>query len=282
MGNGMLGMGFTLTGISTIRRDTSYPVNFNANDRFILDGEKLVYIGGTEDRYHMERENFTLIQAFGFDEGPTGAESSSSYWVVTGKNGTKMYYGFNDADHNDTAKDGRIEAIGHTGKALIWSLSRVEDVYGNYYTIDYYEDAINGDYYPLKITWTKASGVQAANTVDFLYDNNQRTDHGPMYFPSKMDRDERVKWIVVKTNGHLVRKYRIDYGPNGSSSGRSRIETITEYGSDGSVPGYDGTGVRVNGSYQPGSTESTLPPTIMGWREGGRNMVINIETMVFW
>jgi hypothetical protein len=51
---------------------------------------------------------------------------------VTQKDGTKMYFGYMTALHS-AGTDGRIEAVGKNGRALLWSLSKVEDVHGNYY-----------------------------------------------------------------------------------------------------------------------------------------------------
>ncbi len=259
-GNGMLGVGWSLGGLSIITRDSSYPVTFNdSTDHFLLDGQKLVL--GSDGYYHTEKESYVRIEL-------TNSGSSNYYWIVTLKNGTKMYYGLDDDDH-DSTNDGYVKAVGITGgKALVWCLSRAEDVNGNYYIVRYSEDDTNGDYYPLNIEWTKPNATAGfSHTVEFFYDsdtsgNAARTDHGPLYIPTKLDLDERMKWIVVKTGGstkQLVRKYRIDYS-YGTSTKRSKIDSITEYGNNGtSWPTYDSpTSLRVARNYTPDG--SALPP----------------------
>ena len=44
MGNGILGMGWSLGGLSVIVRDPSYGINFNENDHYIYNGQKLIPI----------------------------------------------------------------------------------------------------------------------------------------------------------------------------------------------------------------------------------------------
>gem|GEM_PF-2131428 len=230
-GNGQLGVGWALSGLPVIARDVAYPVNFDGNDHYVYNGQKLIYNTAT-GYYHTEKESYERIQVFNMD-------TSSSYWVVTQKDGTKLYFG--------NTNDSRIDAVGKDGKAVAWALNKVIDTSGNYYTVSYYEDTAGGDFYPAAITWTQNDAAQpsAVNSVEFSYE--QRTDRWPMYVPTLVDMDNRMKWITVKVGGNLLRKYRIDY-ENGSSTGLSRLTTIQEYGSDG---------------------VSTLPPIKFQWQEGG-------------
>ena len=218
-GNGMLGMGWSLVGLPVICRDPSYGIYYDDRDHYIYNGEKL--IPDNDGYYHTERESFIRIEAFNLN-------SPSSYWIVTLKNGTKMYFG--------SSTDSHIDAVGKGGKAYLWALKKVVDVHGNYYEVEYHEDVDNGDYYPIRITYTKndAHPLQAYRTVEFSYED--RTDHGPMYhFSAKMDMDKRLKWITVKVGENLLRKYRLDY-EYGSSTGRSRMVAVQEYGCDGNAP----------------------------------------------
>jgi hypothetical protein len=249
-GNSFLGMGMQLGGLSAITRDQSYGITFGASDHFLLDGQKLVKTANWV--YHPERETYQKIEA------SSDPNNSSSYWTVTAKNGTKYYYGYtNLSDGGTTSNDGRITAVGSTGSpTLVWLLSRVEDVFGNYYVIEYAENPlyientinpIDGDYYPVKITYTKNSivgGISKYNTIEFSYET--RTDANVQYLPTRFKMDKILKWVTVKTGGNLVRKYRFDY-TTGASTQRSRLNTIQEYGTDGT---------------------STLPATTLEWSNG--------------
>jgi hypothetical protein len=231
--NGILGMGWGLAGLPVIVRDPVYGINYTNEDHYLYNGEKLV--PGADGYYHTERENFVRIKAFYLN-------SASSYWVLTLKNGTKMYFG-------DQTGNGHINAVGKAGKAYAWALNKVIDIYGNYYEVEYHEDVDNGGYYPVRITYTKndQKSLKAYRTMEFSYET--RTDHGPMYnFSAKVDTDKRLRWITVKVDGNLLRKYRMDY-EYGTVTRRSRLIAIQEYGSDGNVPpvpwvegSFEGTG----------------------------------------
>lgn len=239
-GNGMVGYGWFLSGFSSITRDRDYPVNFDDKDHYMYNGSRLIY-NAAHGYYHTENENYLRIYAFNLN-------TAGSYWVVMRKDGSKSYYGYNAAEHT-AATDGHINAIGKGGLALAWALSMVEDVNGNYYTIEYAEDAGNGDYYPRKITYTKNNGITKYKTVELHYE--YRTDHYKKYVPTLMDEDCRLKWIIVKIDGHLYRGYRLDYDYS-SLTGRSRLIKVLEIGSDGA---------------------SVLPAHTFTWQDGGDHWV---------
>jgi hypothetical protein len=222
-GNGFLGMGWSLSGLSVITRDSSYEIGFDGDDHYLLDGQRLIPDDTETGRYHTEHESFLRIKAYDLN-------TSTSYWVVTQKNGTKMYFGY-DAASPET--DGHIDAVEKGGKALLWALNRVEDVHGNYYTVEYAEDTVNGDYYQAKITWTKGNGLTVYNTVEFYYET--RNDSCNRYVPSLMKIDRRLRWIIVKVDTSIERKYKLEYEETGSTV-RSKLLWIQEYGQGGNEP----------------------------------------------
>jgi hypothetical protein len=143
VGNGILGMGWSLAGFSLITRDPAYDISFDdAADHFLLDGQRL--IKGADGYYHTEKESYARIEYIvptktdysDPSKPPIIPDYSNSYWIVTLKNGTKMYYGY---------FGGRVNAIGKVDKALVWCLNRVEDVMRNIYIITYNQDETNGD-----------------------------------------------------------------------------------------------------------------------------------------
>ena len=253
-GNGMLGMGWSLAGLPVICRDPSYGIYYDERDHYIYNGEKL--IPGNDGYYHTERESFIRIEA-------RNLNSSSSEWIVTLKNGTKMYFG--------SSTDSHIDAVGKGGKAYLWALKKVVDLQGNYYEVEYDEDTDNGDFYPVRITYTKNDGhpLAAYRTVEFSYED--RTDHGPMYhFSAKVNMDKRLKWIVVKVGNNLLKKYRLDY-EHGISTGNSRLVMIQEYGKDGNTPTYTINGFPwVDTSYE--ATGKRLPAVHFQWQEGASGL----------
>lgn len=76
-GNGLLGMGWSLSGLSSITRcprtmatdGVRGGVNLDANDRFCLDGQRLLVVagvyGGVGSEYKTELESFSKITSVG-------------------------------------------------------------------------------------------------------------------------------------------------------------------------------------------------------------------------
>jgi hypothetical protein len=70
-GNGMCGLGWSLSGIPVIGRDNSYGIVFAKRDRemhYIFNGQKLIYADPAscgDGYFHTERESFVRIQAEG-------------------------------------------------------------------------------------------------------------------------------------------------------------------------------------------------------------------------
>ncbi|MEO7098495.1 MAG: SpvB/TcaC N-terminal domain-containing protein, partial [Luteolibacter sp.] len=85
-GNGIMGLGWSLGGLQTITRGPSSvakdgefdPMDFDSNDRFFLDGERLVCVGGTYgapgSEYRTEMDSYARITAVG---GSLGAGPAS-------------------------------------------------------------------------------------------------------------------------------------------------------------------------------------------------------------
>ena len=64
-----------------------------------------------------------------------------------------------------------IEAVGKAS-IRVWALQKAADRVGNYFTVSYSEDGINGQYYPVRIDYTgnSGAGVTPYNSVQFTYE----------------------------------------------------------------------------------------------------------------
>jgi hypothetical protein len=247
-GNSFCGVGWSLSGLPSIHRDSSYPVNFNHNDHYIFSGQRLIY-SPDDEYFHTEKESYVRIAAFNSSGSRIGPDADIAYWVITHKNGTKQYFGYTSTEHTP-GNDGRIEAVGKNGKALAWALSRCEDVHGNYYRVDYAEDPENGDYYPAKLTYSLSD--DAVVTVNFK--REERPDHYRKYVPTLVDIDQRLQWINVRINGLQVRRYVLNYEVSASTK-RCRLVSIQEQGRDGGV----------------------LPPVEFTWQDGQGDFTTKIR-----
>src|SRR5712692_3738905 len=256
--NDLLGIGWSVSGLSLIRRcgrtialdGMKGGVNYNADDRFCLDGQRLVAIktgvndpvygtDGTE--YHTEKESFSKIISYGAIPYPNNT-TGPSYFKVLMKNGTVVEYG--------NTPDSKIEAAGKSIVRL-WALNKIQDTKGNYLTISYFKDTGatgTGEYRPTRIDYTGNANASPTlspyNSVRFVYAT--RPDIVPRYEGGSIIKTTQLLTNVqtctttatdttnVQTcpSTALVRDYRLAYDNNGAV-GQSRLTSITECGSDG-------------------------------------------------
>ena len=185
-GNGLLGMGWSLSGLSAITRcgrtiaqdGVKGGVNFDANDRLCLDGQRLVAIAGTygadATEYRTERESFSKIISYG------GAGNGPAWFKVWTKAGQILEYGNTDDSRIEAVKAPGATATWPTTTARLWAINRITDTKGNYLTFSYTEDTANGDYVPSRIDYTGNAGASLApnNSVQFTYETRPDATSG--------------------------------------------------------------------------------------------------------
>lgn len=224
-GNGLLGVGWSLSGLSAVTRcprtiaqdGAKGGINFDANDRFCLDGQRLVAISGAYGadgtEYRTERESFSKVISYG------SAGSGPAWFMVWTKAGHILEYG-------NTA-DSRIEAQGKSS-ARVWAINKISDTKGNYLTFSYTEDNANGDYIPTRIDYTGNSGAGLGpnNSVRFVYE--ARPDSVPGYFAGSLVKSmQRLTTLQTYAGTTLAKEYRLAYASSPSSN-RSRLTSLTE------------------------------------------------------
>ncbi len=230
VGNGLLGVGWSLEGFSAIARcprtmaqdGVRGAINYDLNDRYCLDGQRLMLIAGASygadgAEYRTERESFSKIISYG------AAGNGPAWFKVWTKSGQLIEYG-------NTA-DSRIEAQGKT-TARTWAVNKVSDTKGNYFTVTYTEDNPNGEYSPSRIDYTANAGTAAQEAVTFSYVT--RSDPTPLYQAGSLSRTMNLL-STVKTfaTSVEVREYRLTYDTSGTV-GRSRLTSVQECSGDGS------------------------------------------------
>ncbi|RMG62221.1 MAG: hypothetical protein D6722_18720, partial [Bacteroidetes bacterium] len=202
-GNGMVGMGWQLSGLSYIAR-TQYGngIHLNANDTFV-QSDIGILVKQSDGSYHSKDESFSKCY-------PSDTSGNPASWTCKSRNGGRTVYG---------------QRVG----SRKWLLTQVSNSHGLSYTVSY--TCPGGTCYPSVITYTKNAGAASYRTVSFSYegrtDNAMDTDGG-----LSVRLTQRLKWISVRSAGALVRKYRLDY-QYGSATGRSRLIAVQEYGSNG-------------------------------------------------
>ena len=106
-GNGLMGVGWSIEGLSAITRCGSTmasegarkAVQYNSEDRFCFDGQKLISVNGVYAtdgaEYRTELESFSRIQAWGAANG--AAANGPAYFTVQTKAGLQTQWGHIDA-----------------------------------------------------------------------------------------------------------------------------------------------------------------------------------------
>jgi RHS repeat-associated protein len=184
--NGLLGNGFSLEGLSAITRTGATlaedgffgGIGYNANDRFLLDGNRLMLMQGSTygadgTVYHTSRESWSKVEAIDqAGSGPAG-------FKVWTKSGLLYEYGTTP----DAAVKARAAAAGFpAGSVRSWLVNKCTDLHGNTLTISYTETppdsagqlltacAGQGQNYPLRIDYTSNTNVNALRSVQFVYE----------------------------------------------------------------------------------------------------------------
>jgi len=230
-GNGIVGMGWTVTGLSAITRcpetmaqdGVHGGVNLDDNDKFCLDGSRLMATSGTYGAdgtvYATELESFVKVVSHGT------AGNGPAYFDVWDRNGVLSEYG------NTT--DSQILALGST-TARVWAIDKVTDPKGNYTTYTYTNDTTNGQYYPATINYTGNANASLTpyNSVQFFYASTARPDTELAYVGGSQIKDTVLltdieTFLGTGSGASLVFDYHISYSQS-AVTGRSHVTSIQQ------------------------------------------------------
>lgn len=263
--NGWLGRGFNLEGISSISRvpnslfydGTKKPVSFNTDDKFMLDGLRLVaqnWIGNYNGAiFKTEIENYNVISSHG--------QNTPQYFTVITPDGRKMEYGnSSDSRYTDTQNN----------ETITWYINKLSDKFGNYMEFEYQK--VNGECVIKEIRYTgNINGFSPYNKIEFEFFN--KSDIVPYYFSNGLStlefrKDKILKSVTCRSIGNVIfRKYMMDYV---FESG-TKLRKITEIDANGNqlsptffdwnllIPAYSGPTVGgLLGQQRLGSNQTNL------------------------
>jgi hypothetical protein len=215
-GNGLLGVGWSLGGLPSIGRcqrtvaqdGVLGGVNYDANDRFCMEGSRLVLVGGTYGadgaEYRTELDAFSKIISHG------AAGNGPAWFEVHTKSGQVMEFGH--------TADSQVLAQGKA-TARAWAVNKVSDTKTSYFSVTYANDAATGQSVPTWINYTGNSTTGAApyNSVGFVYagrpDIIQHYQAG-----SLMQTAVRLTNIKTFLSGALVSDYQLAYQQSPTSN----------------------------------------------------------------
>ncbi|MGH1520731.1 SpvB/TcaC N-terminal domain-containing protein [Chryseobacterium sp. JK1] len=250
-GNGWMGEGWDLQGLSAITVDTRWGTPMFGGEEtelYTLDGDMLVYPGGylphrhnnvsetsidittarqprnpsgKKQFYLRKNHDFTLIER----EGNSPTDYS---WKVTSTNGTKSYYGGSD---NTVIKNS-------AGQIVHWGLRMVEDVHGNKMMFTYQNNtsvnigagnnANGGTYFHIqKITY----GKNLDYNVNFVTESAVSRQDININAKQGVKRVEPylLKSIDVSYKTQKIRSYKAEYEDGQFSKTRLRRLYIQGY-----------------------------------------------------
>ncbi|GAA4419283.1 RHS repeat-associated core domain-containing protein [Nibrella viscosa] len=233
-GDGIAGVGWGLSGLSFITRvpRTMYydgetnAVEMNNNDRFVLDGMRLILKsgsnGGNGTTYGTESENFSTITSF-------GSQGNGPEWFqVTTKEGVIMEFGHT----SDSRHSGQFATV------LTWGISKIRYPDGNYIDFVYRSDVgFNLLIDQINYTGNSNTGQAPYNQVKFYYKTRQDINLA-FQADTKIESRYLLDRITTQAEGQAVKSYQLTYGTDPSYDGGqnfgSYLKTLTEAGSDGS------------------------------------------------
>lgn len=273
-GNGLLGLGWALSGPSTIARcpktravdGVRGSVNFDANDQFCLDGQRLLLKSGLHGRkdslYVTERDGFSRIRVTA--EYTSGTYTHPASFSVETKAGLTMHFGVDGSQVMVNRATEENQPINR------WMLGRIEDRHGSDVRF-YYCDFVSEDgttcstwFY---IPWTGADPQGPGSKVlhYIRYTNRGGTPNGQFavvfgysnrpdrirgyHAGSRFQQAKRLTLIETRRDfngteaparGKLVRQYRLNYEAIQNTSGAgvrattaSRLASIVEMDASG-------------------------------------------------
>ena len=227
-GNGSLGMGWALGGLSVVHRcpatliQDGYKggISYTSDDKLCIDGQRLVAVSGVYGadgtEYRTEKDSYSKIISYGV------AGSGPQWFKVWTKGGQIMEYG----NTSDSAIE--IEGVGETD-IRVWAVNKISDTVNNYLMVTYTENNADGEYYPKEIKYTgnTTTGMLPVMSVKFVYET--RPDIGQFYSAGSLIKNtQRVTNIQTYINSTtLIKDYRFGY-EIGTATSRSRLTSLEE------------------------------------------------------
>lgn len=256
-GNGIAGMGWSLSGLSSLHRcpwtlaqdGQIRAVQLDAQDRLCLDGQRLVATSGSYGAsgttYGTELESFVRVTQLGGD-----LASAATYFKVERKSGEIAWYG----NTSSAASTARV-VPGGASVPLTWLVSVVLDPVGN--AMHYaYTDHGDGETLVNGIWYTGTASALGTRRVGFTYEDRPNTgganDRSSSYLAGGVTRQtKRLSAVTTFVDSAPVRSLVLAYALS-TTTGRSLLQSATDCAHDG-------------------ANWVCRPPTTFAWQQGVPN-----------
>ena len=246
-GNGLLGIGWILTGLPAIARmNSGAGIEFQGNDTYVFMPNGWDQ-GFQDPRQRLVKTSFHTFHTLRDDRSrykssltwDRSCGDGPCYWVVEDGNGNSYFFG---GDHFHPRTSAAIwgnapdRANGRFG-IQTWLLYKVKDWHGNYYQVDYSEGKPLTIFYTmhdLEDPWCNERNISNCKKIQFEWEDRPDSTPLPQGFTNRLSN------ILITSRGQKVRSYHIDYVFS-DVSGRSILKSVQEFGSHSplSLPPYE-------------------------------------------
>ena len=225
-GNGPLGVGWALEGLSGITRcrqtlaqdGAAQPLTFTDTDRFCLDGQRLVQskedrqnkvdYGAKGSTYQTETDSFLTVTA------KDGAAGHPDYFEVQRKDGSTALYGAKNAHDSEHKLYANLTDKTPSNNILTWALQEVKDSVGNKITYHYTLDAKGHRLTHIRYAYGASKTAYQAEVV-LAYEDRKDPSTGYLagYPVQSTQRLQRVSVRAAPSQGGLATlyNYRLRY-----------------------------------------------------------------------
>jgi len=215
-GNGYLGQGWNLSGLSSINRCGSTVaedgkdrvISLDEGDHYCMDGQRLVAVNGEEGgigtEYRTKVESFTKIISYG---GETGNPEKFKVWT---RSGDIYEYGF--------TPDSKFI---HEGKHVSWKLNKIKDALES--NTDNSIDFIYDNHAISSVVYAK--GI---NRINFVYDNSRLDITHSNFLGEVITQDRSLASIDILVNEVTDRQYIFEYLAQSTPPDKLKLKSIKE------------------------------------------------------
>ena len=243
-GNGVMGLGWSVSGLSSIHRCPQTPeqdaqtlgVSYTGTDKLCLDGQRLVIIAGTYGasgaEYRTEVDSYARV--FQTGGGLTGA---TTCFRVEQKDGRILHFGAVTSGSPvptscaTSTANARVQP-GSATSTLSWLIEKIEDRVGNN-QLYAYTAVGNGENLIRTVTYTGFGAAAGDRVVTFNYEtrataSSTSSDLASSYLAGAMTmQTQALASIVTSVTASTVRSYTPAY-TTAAYSGRLLMSSMTE------------------------------------------------------
>jgi len=207
--SGILGLGFGLSGLSSISRvgqnfiheEQRTGVTLTGSDRFALDGQRLIQTGKYFDT---EMASFSEIERFFHDsyQGP-------QRWRVITRDGSVLSYG----NSPDSRMKFRCHANPTQDVVAMWHINRMEDPNGNFIEFEYYTGyGWANQIRRIRYTGNDSANILPTNEIIFRYMDKPKQPKRTLFLAGHpVAQQKLLREIIIVSEGDTVRRYRFQY-----------------------------------------------------------------------